>query len=193
MRSATVMAWNKLYRRSFLDRCAIHYPPLFHEDIAETPRLFANEPRIEVLDEILYNYVKRVDSASGLSINVRDTDILPVCRLLLECAKEYPLYAAEFEHIVIHRLRDHSAACASRPEEWAIRSLEEAQSLLATLRDKQADNPYFLIESAEHPGVKVAFTRLMSAIRKLFVRRVRAHPRLFLMLERLIFVERKNR
>lgn len=183
---ATVTAWDKLYRRSFLDRCAIRYPPFFHEDISETPRLFANEPRVAVLDETLYNYVKRSDSASGFSINIRDMDTLPICRLLLNHATQYPLYASEFELMAMRRLRDFCEACAACPEEWAKQGLREAKDLLGSLRDKQSDNPYFMIEAAENPGFKLAFARMLRASRKSIVRRLRAHPRIFIPLKRLL-------
>ena len=189
---ATVMAWNKLYRRSFLDHCGIRFPSVFHEDLAEIPRLFANEPRIAVIDDILYDYIKRGDSSSGFSFGIHDLDVLPVCRLLLDHARKYPRYSAELEYIAILQLRGFLKDCSGRTEEWAREGLLEALAFVDSMRQARAENPYVLLEEAEEFGFGKTFSRLLAAIRKIIVRRLRRHYGLFLSLERLKFGNRAH-
>lgn len=189
---ATVMAWNKLYRRSFLDRCGLKFPSSFHEDLAEIPRLFANEPRIAVLDGALYDYVKRSDSSSGVSFGAHDLDVLPACRLLLDHARDYPRYSAELEYIAILQLRGFLKECDARTEEWARRGLLEARAFADSMGLARADNPYVLLEEAETFGFGKTFSRMLAATRKIIVRRLRAHYGLFLGLERLKFGNRSR-
>lgn len=187
---ATVMAWNKLYRRSFLDRAGIRFPPIYHEDLAEIPRLFANKPHISVIDDVLYDYIKRSDSSSGVSFSIHDLDVLPVCRLLLDHARKYPRYSAELEYIAILQLRGFIKDCTGRTEEWARKGLLDALAFVDSIRQAQSDNPYVLLEEAEEFGLGKTFSRLLAAIRKVFVRRLRTHYSLFLSLERLKFGNR---
>ncbi|GEM_PF-3064405 len=189
--SATVMVWDKLYRRSFLDRCRLHYPPFFHEDLAETPRLFAFEPKIEVLRETLYYYVKRLDSASGISMNVLDMDILRVARMLLDYTLQYPRFSAEFEYLAIRQLEGFCGACAGRTEDWAQKGAVEAQALLDSLQVARHDNPYFLLDDAKSFNAKKIIITILATLRKLIVGRLRIYPKLFLAIERLKFGKKK--
>jgi len=190
--SATVMVWDKLYRRSFLERCHLHYPPYFHEDLAETPRLFACEPKIAVLREVLYYYIKRIGSASGISISEHDTDILPVTRILLDHAREYPRFSAEFEYLAIRQLEGFCGVCADRTEEWARKGYLEARALLDSLQGAQRDNSYFMLDAAKAFSVKKIFFNMLIALRKLIVGRLRVYPQLFLTIERLKFGKKKS-
>ena len=58
-------SWNKIYKRSLFEN--IRYPlGLLHEDDAVTYQLIAKAKKIYVSDVILYNYLIRKDSISGI-------------------------------------------------------------------------------------------------------------------------------
>jgi glycosyltransferase involved in cell wall biosynthesis len=193
MLQTTVLAWNKLYRKSFVDASGgFRYPACFHEDLCETPRLFANEPRAIALDDILYDYVRRGDSASGLGPNKNDLDLLPVCRKLLEYAEEYPRYAAEFEYIVEAQLRGLLGTWKESHGDWVAGGRETAQKLYGSLRPRFKDNPYIIMDRLANPGLSGIVSYIGRSARSRAVKSIKKMPRLFSLFERMKFGIRKE-
>jgi glycosyltransferase involved in cell wall biosynthesis len=193
MLRTTVLAWNKLYRKSFVDASGgFRYPSCFHEDLCETPRLFANEPRAIAIDDILYDYVRRGDSASGLAPNKNDLDLLPVCRMLLKYAEEYPRYASEFEYIVEAQLRGLLGAWKESHGDWVAGGRETAQKLYESLRPRFEDNPYIIMNRLANPGFSGVVSYMGRAARDRAVKSIKKLPGLFSILERMKFGIRKE-
>lgn len=193
MLKTTVMAWNKLYRKSFVEASGgFRYPACFHEDLCETPRLFANEPRAIAIDDVLYDYVRRGDSASGLAPNRNDLDLLPVCRKLLEYADEYPRYTAEFEYIVEAQLRGLLGAWKESHGDWVAGGQETAQKLYDSLHPRFEDNPYIIMDRLANPGFSGVVSYIGRSVRSRTVKSVKKMPALFSLLERTKFGIRKE-
>jgi len=185
MLSATVMAWDKLYRMEFAKRVGLRYPPLFHEDVAETSRLFACDPVVSAVAEPLYNYIKRADSLSGLALNPRDLDQIKVALTLKDYSRQYPTYAAEFEYLAQKELRDFRKAAAEVDEEWARQGVRDASAALASLGPYLADNPYCRLDAEREPSLAEAIRRLRWAMRESIMSRIRLHKHLYRVVRKL--------
>jgi len=97
--------WNKIYKRSLFEN--IRYPlGLLHEDDAVTYQLIAKAKKIYVSDAILYNYLIRKDSISGVWF--------------------YPQAIVDRFVIYVKRLEDVKTICHENTEIQMIQTANEA-------------------------------------------------------------------
>ena len=98
-------SWNKIYKRSLFEN--IRYPlGLLHEDDAVTYQLIAKAKKIYVSDVILYNYLIRKDSISGIWF--------------------YPKAVVDRFTIYVKRLEDVKTICPENTEIQMIQTANEA-------------------------------------------------------------------
>ncbi|MFV2039737.1 MAG: glycosyltransferase, partial [Acidimicrobiales bacterium] len=70
------VAWNKLYRREFLDRIALTFPPGIYEDIPWTYPLLLEADRISLLDRVCLLYRQRREGSILRSASPRHSEVL---------------------------------------------------------------------------------------------------------------------
>lgn len=69
------VAWNKLYRRSFVERTGLRFPPGIYEDIPWTYPLLLEAERIALLDHVALLYRQRREGSILRSANPKHLDI----------------------------------------------------------------------------------------------------------------------
>ncbi|MBA2528406.1 MAG: CDP-glycerol glycerophosphotransferase family protein [Euzebyales bacterium] len=106
--SLLTVAWNKLYRRAFIDQLGLRFPAGYYEDIPWTlPALLAAE-RITLLDEICYFYRQRRHGNILGTSSAKHLDVLAQYERVFAFMDERPeladLRSAMFERMVRHYL-----------------------------------------------------------------------------------------
>ncbi len=86
-----VMAWNKLYRKSFIEECSARFPDgLIFEDGPFFFSLFFKGAKVSVIRDFLYYY--RINRAGSIVRNPGENflDIIDIVNLMLEQIKDLP-------------------------------------------------------------------------------------------------------
>ena len=140
--SVTSTVWDKLYRRDFLQSRHLGFPAIHHEDEVFTPLLMAHAPRIAMLRQTLYYYVRREDSISGLGANPRSADVLQAFRLVIDQSLSLPEFRYELEFYAVRFLTWSVARWATCEEDWSVDCQRKAKLLLEVIDHASLDNPY---------------------------------------------------
>lgn len=86
------VAWNKIYRKELFDS-GIRYPKgKYHEDEFTTYRLLYAAKKLVYLDRVMYNYVQREDSITGIRFNENGLDAVEAWWNKVVFYKEHGLY-----------------------------------------------------------------------------------------------------
>lgn len=86
------VAWNKIYRKELFDM-GIRYPKgKYHEDEFTTYRLLYAAKKLVYLDRVMYNYVQREDSITGIRFNENGLDAVEAWWNKVVFYKEQGLY-----------------------------------------------------------------------------------------------------
>ena len=100
--------WGKLIKREFLNKFNIDYPNKisYGEDLATVSSLLINKPKIDILNECLYNYYQRENSITNMVSN-KFLDIIEAINFIELQLKEkniYDKYKKEFEYMLYNHL-----------------------------------------------------------------------------------------
>lgn len=158
--SVTSTVWDKLYRREFLQSRHLGFPAIHHEDEVFTPLLMAHAPRMAILRQPLYYYVKREDSISGLGVNPNSADVLQAFQLVIDQSLALPAFRYELEFYAVRFLTWSVARWATCEEDWSVDCQRKAKLLIESIDRASSDNPYLIrmrqaaktLESIDHPG-----------------------------------------
>lgn len=112
----TPTSWSKLYRKSFLNVHKLYFPKdiTLGEDVVFWLSLLSYNPKISILDEPLYYYLKRDDSATGL-INEKALDEQWNLYEYIINSADYKLYLEEYKILILDfccRLAVYRYSCA---------------------------------------------------------------------------------
>lgn len=98
----------KFIKKEFLDKNNIQFPDniSFAEDLALSTNLFINKPKIELLEDSLYNYYYRTDSISRKITNkiLEVDEAIEFIKDRLIENEQYEKYKQEFEYMVFRHL-----------------------------------------------------------------------------------------
>lgn len=100
--------WGKLIKREFLNKFNIDYPNKisYGEDLATVSSWLINKPKIDILNECLYNYYQRENSITNMVSN-KFLDIIEAINFIelqLKEKKIYDKYKKEFEYMLYNHL-----------------------------------------------------------------------------------------
>lgn len=100
--------WGKLIKREFLNKFNIDYPNKisYGEDLATVSSWLINKPKIDILNECLYNYYQRENSITNMVSN-KFLDIIEAINFIELQLKEkniYDKYKKEFEYMLYNHL-----------------------------------------------------------------------------------------
>lgn len=100
--------WGKLIKREFLNKFNIDYPNKisYGEDLATVSSWLINKPKIDILNECLYNYYQRENSITNMVSN-KFLDIIEAINFIELKLKEkniYDKYRKEFEYMLYNHL-----------------------------------------------------------------------------------------
>jgi glycosyltransferase EpsH len=142
--AVTPTVWDKLYRRQFLESRQLRFPAICHEDEVFTPLLMAHAPVVAVLPSLLYHYVRRESSITGLEVNPNSAEVLQAFQIVLDKSRALPEFRHELEFYAVRFLRWSASRWAARGEPWAVACHGSAQRLLGAIDHPEADNPYLI-------------------------------------------------
>lgn len=104
--------WNKLWRKSLYTKNDIYFPNhVFYQDKATTPRILAKSTYIKIIDDSLYYYLVRPDSATTTYSSKHLIDYIKVFEVLLNFLKDNEIiehYRDEFVEYVESGIKYHS-------------------------------------------------------------------------------------
>ncbi|MDU2265555.1 glycosyltransferase [Clostridium celatum] len=117
--------WGKLIRREFLNKIDINYPSNINygEDLATVTSWFINKPKIDIIDDYLYNYYQRDNSITN-KVSNKFLDIIKAIDFIEEKLKEtnlYDKYKEEFEFMAYNHLFILKFICVSEPSDVHIK------------------------------------------------------------------------
>ena len=88
-----VMAWNKLYRRRFVQECAAEFPDgLIFEDGPFFFSIFFKTQKVSIVRDLLYYYRKNRSGSIVQKGGVQFLDIIDVVNLMFESLKKTPVF-----------------------------------------------------------------------------------------------------
>jgi len=142
----TPAVFDKLYRRQFLESRQLRFSAICHEDEVFTPLLMAHAPVVAMLPSLLYHYVRREGSITGLGLAVtpNSADVLQAFQMVIDQSSAFPAFRHELEFYAVRFLRWTASRWATCGEPWAVACLGQAERLLDTVDHPQADNPYLI-------------------------------------------------
>lgn len=104
--------WNKLWRKSLYTEHDIFFPNyVFYQDKATTPRILSKAKKIKIIEDSLYFYLIRSDSATYTYSPKHIMDYFKVFEVLIDFLKEndlYKHYEEEFLAYVDRGIRFHT-------------------------------------------------------------------------------------
>lgn len=104
--------WNKLWRKSLFTDNEIYFPQyVYYQDSATTPRILAKSKNIRIIDDRLYYYLEREDSATNTYSSKHLIDYFKVFDVLYEFLVKNNLvqrYRNEFFDYIDRGVRFHS-------------------------------------------------------------------------------------
>ena len=88
-----VMAWNKLYRKSFLDKVNAQFPDgLIFEDGPFFFSIFFKTKRVSIVRDMLYNYRINRDGSIVKKGGIKFLDIIDAVELMYSSIKDLPIF-----------------------------------------------------------------------------------------------------
>ena len=109
------VAWNKLYRRAFIEAHGFRLPPGFYEDIPWTYPVLLTAQSIAPVDRALYNYRQRRSGGILRSTDPRHFDVFDQYRRLFDLIDARP-DAGEWHPVFFEKMVDHYLTILSKGE-----------------------------------------------------------------------------
>lgn len=95
------VAWNKVYRRAFIEEHVLRFPKGYYEDIPWTYPVFGVAQSVISIDEVLYLYRQRWSGSILRSTDVRHFEIIDQFERLAAKVRELDLRESE-RHLIYH-------------------------------------------------------------------------------------------
>lgn len=138
--------WSYFFSRPLLEKTGVDFPGYFHEDEAEIYRFLSYGENIVKMDSVLYFYRHYASSTMGLTINPRSADVLKVARRFTELAEKQPDFYFDYYWRAENIIMTKYDAWHSIDEDWARKSINDADELLTEIRAINKDNPYCFVQ-----------------------------------------------
>jgi glycosyltransferase involved in cell wall biosynthesis len=137
------IACNKMFRKDLLNRAGVRFPPIFHEDIAETCRLISFSNSIVKYNGVVYNYCRRTQSITGIENKKKAEDLIRACEILLDEAICRERFYLEFTFQAWKFLVAWVNEWKKMNNDWTRECIRRAQAVLSKLPESIEDNPYY--------------------------------------------------
>ncbi|MDI3403975.1 bifunctional glycosyltransferase/CDP-glycerol:glycerophosphate glycerophosphotransferase [Streptomyces cavernicola] len=109
------VAWNKAYRRDFLERAGFAFAPGYYEDVSWTYPVLVTAESIAVLDRVCVRYRQRRKGAITCSPGRRHFEIFPQYDRVFAYLDAHP-ETARWRPLVFRRMLDHFSTVFTAPD-----------------------------------------------------------------------------